>query len=104
VKRAKVRLSEAAAVDILEQADWYKRRSGVTLARRWDRAVATALIRIARNPRSGAPCNFEAEELRAIRRMPLARFPKHLIFYQLEDAGIVVLRVVHGVRDLESLF
>jgi len=28
----------------------------------------------------------------------------HLIFYQLQHGEILVLRVVHGARDLESLF
>ncbi len=38
------------------------------------------------------------------RRMPVAGFAKHLIFYQSSERKILVLRVVHGARDLESLF
>lgn len=36
--------------------------------------------------------------------MPVRGFPTHLIFYQRQNTRIVVLRVVHGARDLESLF
>jgi plasmid stabilization system protein ParE len=36
--------------------------------------------------------------------MPIAGFPKHLIFYRAEKKDIKILRVVHGARDLETLF
>ncbi len=36
--------------------------------------------------------------------MPISRFPKHLVFYRVENREILILRVVHGARDLESLF
>jgi len=36
--------------------------------------------------------------------MPIARFPKHLIFYRAENREILILRVVHGARDPENLF
>ncbi|HWW15869.1 MAG TPA: hypothetical protein VN310_14505 [Candidatus Dormibacteraeota bacterium] len=39
-----------------------------------------------------------------MRRMPIAGFPRHLIFYRAEEKEIRILRVVHGARDLESLF
>jgi toxin ParE1/3/4 len=104
VKRTKVRLSEVAVSDILEQADWYEQRSGPTLAGRWGSAITSALLRIVANPESGSLCAFNADELQSIRRMPIAKFPKHLIFYQAENEEIMILRVVHGARDLESLF
>lgn len=31
--------------------------------------------------------------------MSVPRFPKHLIFYQIDDDRIFILRVVHGARD-----
>jgi toxin ParE1/3/4 len=104
MKRLKVCLSDAAVYDILEQANWYEQRSSPTLAKRWDGAVTSALHRIVANPHSGSPCTFHAEELQAVRRMPVRKFPKHLIFYRIENGKIVILRVIHGARDLESLF
>jgi toxin ParE1/3/4 len=104
MSRAEVRLSDAALWDILEQADWYEQRSGEALAERWGNKVASALIRIEKNPNSGAKCNFNAEQLRGIRRMPIAGFPRHLIFYRVEGDEVKIFRVVHGARDLESLF
>jgi plasmid stabilization system protein ParE len=103
VNRVELRLAEVAVNDIQEQADWYEQRSGHALARRWENEVTAALIRIEKNPRSGAKCSFSADELQGIRRMPIAGFPRHLIFYRADEKEIRVLRVVHGARDLESL-
>jgi toxin ParE1/3/4 len=104
VNRTKLCLSNVSVNDILEQADWYQKRSGLALAKRWENAVTSALTRIVKNPRSGATCSFSADELQGVRRMPIARFPKHLIFYRIEDSQVLILRVIHGARDLESLF
>ncbi len=104
MKRAKLRISVPASGDILEQSGWFENQSGRTLAKRWESAVAAAFIRIANNPRSGAPCDFKAEELQGVRRMPIHKFSKHLIFYRVDADQAFILRVVHGARDLESLF
>jgi toxin ParE1/3/4 len=103
MKRAKLRLTDVAVSDIQEQADWYEPRSDRSSARRWENEVTAALIRIEKNPRSGAKCGFSADELQGIRRMSIAGFPRHLIFYRAEEGEIRILRVVHGTRDLESL-
>ncbi len=31
-------------------------------------------------------------------------FDKYLIFYDLDAAGVRILRVLHGAQDLESIF
>lgn len=98
-----IRLSEGAVGDILEQADWYEEQADRELSKRWERAVGATLLRIAKNPRSGALCKFETEELGKVRRAFVAGFPKHLVFYQLHENELEVLRVIHGARDLESL-
>lgn len=97
-------LTDAAASDILEQADWYEEQSGLRLARRWEQAVTSVLLRIATTPAAGAPCTFKAADLKGARRMPVPRFPKHLVFYRIRSQELIILRIVHGARDLESLF
>ena len=54
--------------------------------------------------RSGAPCRFSPTELHGSRRVPISGFPKHLVFYSVEDNDVLILRVLHRARDLESLF
>jgi plasmid stabilization system protein ParE len=100
VKKLRVALSDAAIADILEQSDWYETQASRNLAKRWEEAVTGTLMRIVRSPGAGAPCRFTAAELRGTRRMPVAGFAKHYP----GESEILVLRVVHGARDLESLF
>ena len=104
MKAPRLVLSEAAVSDILEQSDWYEAQSGKELARRWEKAVTSTLLRISRGPRSGSPCKFGSPELLGARRAPIAGFPRHLVFYLLSPDDITILRIVHGARDLESLF
>jgi toxin ParE1/3/4 len=66
--------------------------------------VTDTLLRIAQRPAAGSRCGFTADELRGTRRMPVAGFTKFLIFYLSGEGEILILRVVHGARDLESLF
>ncbi|MGC2745377.1 MAG: type II toxin-antitoxin system RelE/ParE family toxin [Candidatus Angelobacter sp.] len=97
-------VTDAAVNDILEQAAWYEEQSGLKLARRWEQAVTSVLLRIATTPAAGVPCTFKAAELTGVRRVPVPRFPKHLVFYRFRSHELTVLRIVHGARDLESLF
>lgn len=103
MKDLRIRLSDAAISDILEQSDWYERQEDRRLSQRWESAVSSAILRIAKNPRFGAPCEFKAEELHRPRRIPVAGFPKHLIFYQFHADELLILRIIHGAQDLESL-
>ncbi len=103
MKHPRLVLSDAAVSDILEQSDWYVEQSGKPLARRWEKAVTSVLLRILGNPFAGAPCAFRPPELREIRRMMIAGFPRHLVFYRASKTEVFVLRIVHGARDLENL-
>lgn len=104
MRKNRLTISEAAAADIVEQADWYEQQSGVELARRWERVVTSAVLRVMDHPRAGAITSFQHPELSNVRRLLIPGFPKHLIFYQVRKSEILVLRIVHGARDLESLF
>ena len=103
MKRPRIVLSDAAGADILEQSDWYQEQSGDKLAKRWESAVTSAALRVVKTPGAGALCKFKSAELRGVRRISLAGFPKHLLFYEFKEKKILVLRVLHGARDLESL-
>jgi len=104
MRKRRIFFSDAAIADILEQADWYAAQSGRPLARRWEKAVMSAVSLVVRRPAAGAPCTFRPPELQDVRRMTISGFPKHLLFYRFDDEEVFVLRVVHGARDLERLF
>ena len=104
MKSPRLVLSDAAVADILEQTDWYAAQSGESLAKRWEKAVTAAVLRVVSRPASGTPCTFQASELRGVRRTTISGFPKHLLLYRFDGEEVFVLRVVHGARDLERLF
>ena len=104
MKASRITLSELAIADIVEQADWYERQAGPELPQRWERGVTRTLLQILQRPGAGAPCHFKAGELRDVRLVAVSRFPTHLLFYQFQEGEIVVLRVIHGARDIENLF
>jgi toxin ParE1/3/4 len=104
MKKRRLVFSDAAAADILEQADWYSEQAGGRLVRRWEKAVRAAILHVERRPATGALCAFRSETLQDVRRINITGFPKHLLFYRFDDDEMFVLRVVHGARDLERLF
>lgn len=104
MKKPRLVLTDAAIANVLDQADWYIQQSGRTLALRWERAVTSAIAFALRHPAAGSPCTFRSPELHGLRRTAIPRFPKHLLFYRFDGEEVLVLRIVHGARDLETLF
>ncbi len=104
MKALHVTFSDAAVADILDQSEWYEEQSGEKLAKRWEMAVTSTLMRISRSPLTGSTCKFKSTGLRGTRRAPIAGFPRHLAFYLPYPEEIAVLCIVHGARDLETLF
>ncbi len=104
MKKTRLVFSDAAIADVVEQADWYITQSGTALAKRWEKAVTSAVLRILKNPAGGTRCTFRPTGLRDVRRATIGGFPKHLLFYRFQGTEVFILRVVHGARDLENLF
>jgi toxin ParE1/3/4 len=104
MRKRRLVFSDAAIADIIKQADWYAVQSGYPLARRWEKAVTSAISRVVSRPAAGTPCVFRLPALEDVRRITISGFPKHLLFYRFDDKEVFVLRVVHGARDLERLF
>ena len=96
---------EAAALAIVEQADYYELKSGPALSRRWEGAVDEAIQRLLQWPESGALARFRSPKLKDIRWAAISGFPKYLIFYRYraENETLLVIHVLHGARDLEAI-
>jgi toxin ParE1/3/4 len=89
--------------DILEQADWFKAQANALLGKRWEQAVSRTLLRLMKNSRSGALCRFKAVELHGVRHLVIAGFHKYLVFSRIEQDAQLILRMIHGARELGSL-
>ena len=100
-----LRISEAAALSIVEQADYYEQAKDQALARRWEEAIDASARSLVSLPERGAPCRFRSQELSSLRWIFVPGFPKHMIFYRYSSEGQVVLivQVLHGARNLEFI-
>ena len=39
-----------------------------------------------------------------IRCFPISGFPSYIVYYKPLADGVVIIRVIHGVRDLDRIF
>jgi toxin ParE1/3/4 len=68
-------------------------------------AVEETFAQLTRHPDSGAFYPTRKPKLRALRMLPVIGFHDYLIFYRLEQNGVVhILYVTHGARHLLRLF
>lgn len=101
----KLRLTDAAALSIVEQADYYRHAADQSVAVRWESAVDDALLSLLKFPERGAPCRFRSTLLAGLRWIPIRGFERRMVFYRYEVdvESIVVVQVIYGARDLETL-
>jgi plasmid stabilization system protein ParE len=100
-----LRISEAAAVSIIEQADYFLQAADASLAQRWQQAVDEAVRTLLNLPERGTPCRFRSASLAGMRWISISGFPKHMILYRSdpEKQTILIVQVLHGARNLESI-
>jgi plasmid stabilization system protein ParE len=100
-----LRISEAAAVAILEQADYYLHAANVALAQRWEEAVDQAVLSLLNFPEHGTHCRFRFPSLSDLRWIFVPGFPRHMVFYRFspDESIIRVVQVLHGTRNLETI-
>ena len=90
------RTEPEASAELDEAALWYEqRRSGLGIE--FLQAIDSALEFIARFPQAGAPVPGVPPDL-PVRRVPVRRFPFHVIYLELSDA-IRVLAFAHDRRS-----
>lgn len=92
----------AAKQDLIEQAD-YIARNNLQAAYRFLDAVEETLALLSRFPEIGKSRNVHSRVFANVRQFPITGFEKYLVFYRPIKAGIEILRVLHGARDLKRI-
>lgn len=102
---SELRISEAAALAIIEQADYFEQAQDRTLALRWEAAVDEAARSLLRWPEPGATCRFRSPALAGLRRIFVPGFRKHIVFYRYlsRENAVLIVHLLHGARNLESI-
>ena len=90
--------TELADQDILEIALYLARQSGMETADRFADRLQEVFALLAQSPQMGRRRDDLAPRLRS--------FPvgSYVVFYQAVGAGVLIIRVLHGARDLPPLF
>ena len=98
-----LRISAQANRHTKEQAAYYRSESGEPLASRWRLAVGTTIRSLRTLPERGPIWRCDARFQHGLRWIPVEGFPKHLVFYRIDDAAhaVSIIDVLHGARDLE---
>jgi toxin ParE1/3/4 len=94
----------AAKRDLSDHFVFLGENASVDVARRFLAAVDSSLQALARMPEMGPSHIFRNPRFAGVRMLPVGGFERYLIFYRPARDGIEVLRVLHGARDIESLF
>lgn len=88
-----------ALADLYEQALHIALDSPEGAARFLESARAT-FGTLAEHPRLGRRRSDLAPPFSRLRSFPMAGFPNHLVFYEERRESIVIVRVLHGARDI----
>lgn len=98
------RVSPAADRDLDDQADYLAEEASLETALRFYDACHATFEKIAGMPGIGERRESPDPRLAGLRVWRVAGFETHLIFYQPAVDGIVIVRVLHGARDIERIF
>ncbi len=102
---ARVLKRESAKRDLIAQWVWYAENASIEIADRFLLATENSLEALAERPGIGVACGFRSTGLETLRRFPVGEgFEKILLFYLPLSDGVDLVRILHGHRDLKTLF
>jgi toxin ParE1/3/4 len=98
-----VQKMKQAHADLIEIAD-YIAADNPEAAERFLDAAEEAFAQLAAMPSIGQTVPFHSTVAQGIRVWRVQGFERYLIFYQPQDSGITVIRVLHSARDVPTIF
>ncbi|MEZ2219869.1 type II toxin-antitoxin system RelE/ParE family toxin [Rhizobium sp. RCC_161_2] len=99
----KLIVKPAARSDIIEQLRYYTDAGGGDVGERFLAGTQDALSSIAQAPLAGSPRRFDNPALDGLRSRAIPGFETIRVYYLVQDEMIVVVRVLHGRRDLQNI-
>ncbi len=100
--RLTVLTTPQAAADIEQTAVFFAADS-IDAAIRFIDAVQARKESLAAYPRRGARVEIENPSLEEVRWISVGGFDSYLLFYTVDEVRVLILRVLHGARDLPPL-
>lgn len=92
-----------ATQDLRQQAEYILQNGNSEAAVKFLAAAEMTFNQLTKTPSIGKVTRLAASGLGDIRQWRIKDFRDYLIFYQVQDATVEVLRVLHGARDLADV-
>jgi toxin ParE1/3/4 len=94
-----ITVREAARRDLIEHYAYLAENAGESVADRFLEQAEVSFTTLSQHHRIGAPLTLRHADLQGLRKWAVQDFENILIFYQLSDEGVAIIRVLHGARD-----
>jgi len=98
-----IELSEAVS-DVMGAADYIAAQSSLNASEKFLDAVKSAYRKIADMPGIGTLRDYKQPELKEMRMWRAPKYPRYLTFYVTTGTDLIILRVLHGSQDIDSIF
>jgi len=95
--------SELALGDLDAQSE-YIRQHNPRAALRFLAAAEATFKQLASMPGLGERFENDNTLYQDLRCFPISRFPWHIVYYKPLADGVVIIRVIHGARDIDRIF
>ncbi len=100
----KLFIQESAEDDILDQVEWYADQGVVDVARRFHGAVLDTIDDLIAMPEAGLLKPTQNALLVGMRSWLVRGFDDFRVYYLARPELLIVVRVLHGRRDLGAIF
>ena len=98
-----IRIQSDADSDVIEIA-YHIAEDSLDASRRFTAAIENVYEKLLKMPGIGVTREYNNPRLNGLRMIPVPGFPNYLIFYLTTDSELTIVRVLHGARDIDSLF
>lgn len=96
-------VSPRADRDIDQYAAYLETEAGRAVSKRFLLALLKIMNLIADQPTIGWPCRIADPEFRHTRVFRVPDFDKMLIFYEVSDDALEIVRLIHSSRNVEHV-
>jgi toxin ParE1/3/4 len=92
------------AQEDIDDITYYIAQDNLEAAVAFFEAVESTCAMLSTMPGIGSARDFRNPRFADLRMFPVKKFENYLIFYQSTDEELLVVRVLHGARDIAALF
>jgi len=94
---------DRATQDLRLQANYILAKGDRKTAENFLESAELTFSQLAKTPKIGKKVSLLALSQQEIRQWQIKNFKNHLVFYQIREKNIEILRILHSARDLTDI-